>query len=52
MARKKPNKRLSKKVGRNGNGPAHKRYVAEQRWLVNKQRNIERVQRKHPAYRP
>lgn len=47
-----PKKRSSKKVGRSARKPAHKRYVAEKRWLKNKAKRIAQFKKKHPNYRP
>src|SRR3990172_6331962 len=48
----KANKRSSKKIGRNSRSPAHKRYIAEQRWLKNKARRMTRYMVYHPNWTP
>jgi hypothetical protein len=45
-------KKGDRKHGRCRRKPANKRYAAERRWEKAKARNVERMRRKFPNYRP
>lgn len=46
-----PQKKSSRKVGRNKRSPAHQRYVFERRWLKHKVNRIVRQIRRHPNWK-
>ena len=45
-----PQKKSSRKVGRNKRSPAHMRYVFERRWMKHKANRVARQMRKHQNY--
>lgn len=51
MGQKQSQKKSSKKIGRNANSPAHKRYLIERRWIKHKVNRVVRYIKHHPNWK-